>query len=240
MRAASNALGQRQTGFTLIELLVVIAVILILAALVNAAIVKAFQQAGRAHCGSNLRQWGQTLLLYAGQHHLQLPLASTTPGYFQVFYHNGTYRISEILIHQYHLSRDVWYCPVDTVWNDDYYWDPKNHSYGSATSYIYMGGTKSATHTYLAGAREFRRPVELKDASGTVLMADMVRFYGDTPNVVNHCAGYGSGGLYGYAAQGIRGGDLLFADGHVTWRHWNDMQMRTISPYGGSVLQLYW
>ena len=52
-------------GFTLVELLVVIAVIAILAAITLSAVQLALQQAERATCSNNLRQWSSALRLYA-------------------------------------------------------------------------------------------------------------------------------------------------------------------------------
>ena len=54
-------------AFTLIELLVVISVIMILAALVMPAMMKAVSMSERARCGSNLRQIGNAFILYANQ-----------------------------------------------------------------------------------------------------------------------------------------------------------------------------
>ena len=52
-------------GFTLIELLVVIAIIAILAALILPGLSRAREQANRAVCKSNLRQFGVAITLYA-------------------------------------------------------------------------------------------------------------------------------------------------------------------------------
>lgn len=63
----------RQEGFTVIELLVVISVITLLMSLSMVAFRKAREQSRRVRCGSNLRQLGLGLVMYADSHGDWLP-----------------------------------------------------------------------------------------------------------------------------------------------------------------------
>jgi len=70
-RQASRAC--RQGAFTLIELLVVIAIIAILAALLLPALAKAKKKAQAIKCLSNMRNWGQALIMYTDDNRDQIP-----------------------------------------------------------------------------------------------------------------------------------------------------------------------
>jgi prepilin-type processing-associated H-X9-DG protein/prepilin-type N-terminal cleavage/methylation domain-containing protein len=69
---------KNKKAFTLVELLVVIGVVALLISILLPALNKARRAANSVACGSNMRQVGQALFIYANDHQGRLPYAGIT------------------------------------------------------------------------------------------------------------------------------------------------------------------
>ena len=92
---------QTKNAFTLIELLVVIAIIAMLVAILIPAVSKALESARRSNCANNLRQIGNSFLLYASDHQGALPAGVTLNDVDSMVYSN------------YVTDLKLWVCPSD-------------------------------------------------------------------------------------------------------------------------------
>lgn len=101
-------------AFTLIELLVAIAILAILAAILFPVFARAREKARQAVCGSNLRQIGMALVLYAQDCDECLPVAALDAGSGNATYPDGTagrYYLWHHQITPYAKNVQVFDCP---------------------------------------------------------------------------------------------------------------------------------
>lgn len=225
-------------GFTLIELLAVIAIIGVLAAILIPVVARVREHARQAVCASNLRQIGISAHLYAAQNDDRLPTMQGGNWAWDV-----EYQVMGQLIQVGGGERDVFYCPSSPVEQMREGWefatDTENQSGYRFISYVLLfNGTpqvdpiaqnvrigeplpvqdqgRNAPITFLT---EAQKELAADAVIGTAAEGFSVSGGAATPHRPNHVD-----------SSAPRGGNIVFLDGHVEWRPFNEMSPRTSGP----------
>lgn len=232
---------QRDPAFTLIELLVVIAIIAILAAMLLPSLAKAKERANRARCGSNLRQVGIAMRLYADDNRDRLPEVKGT-SYWPWDLPNAT--VTNLL--RTGMQRHVLYCPSAVIQdNDTLYSDWSRQNGYFVLGYTFwmkgVGGvdTKYALEKMTTAQTNIVQAVLVADATcseNARLKPDGSYLGGGSFTkiiggwVQPHRASHLEGAL-------PAGGNLLYLDGHLAWQKFNFMRVRTSTGFSP---QFWW
>ena len=216
-------------AYSLIELLVVIAIITVLLTLLTSIIVHVREQAQRVKCANNLRQAGVALQAYGNSNRGRLPEHPYLARDGHTFAYNVPRATADALV-GYTGSYTTLFCPageaeydprgIEWVWHDkpggtcitSYHW-----FFDRATNNVHPLEPPKRLHQTL-------KPIDPADAdvAADAVIAWKGRFTGIGVSArggnltrTNHLRG-----------DTPTGGNILFLDGHVVWRPFDQMKLR--------------
>jgi len=243
--ANRRAIGQR--GFTLIELLVVIAIIAILAAMLLPSLAKAKERAKRTQCLNNEKQFNLAMQMYASDNRENLPAHPAPAVGFWAW--DLPWDVGNTM-NQSGTQYKTYYCPgtapkfSETDWSALWNYQPN--------SYHVLGYAMTLPNTAtLAVSNQntkiYPQPIQIGPVSMLPMITERVLISDATlslpgqntetrRNTYNYVAvpgGYSKPHTSPHLKGSIpSGGNLGMLDGHVEWRKFENMHVRTVS--GGS------
>ena len=252
-----------QSAFTLVELLVVIGIIAVLVGILLPALSRSREKAKNVQCQSNLRNFGQALLMYANENRGKMPQHRGTQGFWLW---DIPLETRDALVRK-GASRATLYCPFYSEQDANQLWTGSFGGDVTVIGYAYLGKRNSSGVQFAPAALVRRGWVEtlkppkpnnaplppflekLAGPSPTKSSEVEVAFDGVFKRNGNNWGAMGGWSENIHAVPHMRkgeptGANILFLDWHVDFRPLDEMfgkgQIPRWGPWGNNEMRYYW
>ncbi len=266
MSPKQGYIGKNRGGFTLIELLVVIAIIALLMAVIMPALSKAKVQAQKVICSNHQKQIGLSLLLYADENNSSLALNYHASWLWDVSYATTDYVMGTggdrrtfycpldktkqpEMMNFWRFTEGADPDDSEGTLPDEPKGDARHNNY-RVTGYFWLLDRAASGSLPMVGQPEFEWTKKLTDINNTSakeLITDAILSDGQDLQTATFTEVKGGSftmwGIYDRSNHINRSmlpvdSNILFADGHVSRRRFNDMRIWV--GRGGNSMPYHW